>query len=233
MNLVHLDGVEHGCCGPAARADAAEVARIAGHPVRDRATCPASSTATVIDGLRRRARGRPHAQPVRAMQRRDQVRGVPASRRRARDRPRGDRSLRAEPAGRSRRVAPAPWRGPRQGPELHAAHAGAAPAVAVVVPDRRDAEGRDARARRAVRVAGRVQARLPGAVLRPVGRRGRVRPFCGAAARARGRGRGHGRSRRSGRTTGRSRSRWDSAGVWVSRRESAATSSAWMRPRTA
>ena len=32
MNLVHLDGVEHGCCGPAARADAADVARIAGFP---------------------------------------------------------------------------------------------------------------------------------------------------------------------------------------------------------
>ena len=32
MHLVHLDGVEHGCCGPAARADAAEVARIAGFP---------------------------------------------------------------------------------------------------------------------------------------------------------------------------------------------------------
>ena len=32
MNLVHLDGVEHGCCGPQARADAAEVARIAGFP---------------------------------------------------------------------------------------------------------------------------------------------------------------------------------------------------------
>jgi len=32
MSLVHLDGVEHGCCGPAARADAAEVARIAGIP---------------------------------------------------------------------------------------------------------------------------------------------------------------------------------------------------------
>jgi tRNA-uridine 2-sulfurtransferase len=32
MNLVHLDGVEHGCCGPAARADAAEVAQIAGIP---------------------------------------------------------------------------------------------------------------------------------------------------------------------------------------------------------
>lgn len=30
MNLVHLDGVDHGCCGPAARTDAAEVARIGG-----------------------------------------------------------------------------------------------------------------------------------------------------------------------------------------------------------
>jgi tRNA-specific 2-thiouridylase len=30
MRLVHLDGVEHGCCGPAARADAAAVAAIAG-----------------------------------------------------------------------------------------------------------------------------------------------------------------------------------------------------------
>src|SRR5918999_4499651 len=30
LNLVHLDGVEHGCCGPQARADAAAVARIAG-----------------------------------------------------------------------------------------------------------------------------------------------------------------------------------------------------------
>jgi len=32
MNLVHLEGVEHGCCGPRARADAAEVARIGGFP---------------------------------------------------------------------------------------------------------------------------------------------------------------------------------------------------------
>jgi tRNA-specific 2-thiouridylase len=32
MSLVHLDGVDHGCCGPAARADAAEVAAIAGFP---------------------------------------------------------------------------------------------------------------------------------------------------------------------------------------------------------
>jgi tRNA-specific 2-thiouridylase len=32
MRLVHLDGVEHGCCGPSARRDAAEVARIGGFP---------------------------------------------------------------------------------------------------------------------------------------------------------------------------------------------------------
>jgi tRNA-specific 2-thiouridylase len=32
MGLVHLDGVDHGCCGPSARRDAAETARIAGFP---------------------------------------------------------------------------------------------------------------------------------------------------------------------------------------------------------
>jgi tRNA-specific 2-thiouridylase len=32
LSLVHLDGVDHGCCGPSARADVAEVARIAGFP---------------------------------------------------------------------------------------------------------------------------------------------------------------------------------------------------------
>ena len=32
MRLVHLDGVEHGCCGPSARRDAEAVARIAGFP---------------------------------------------------------------------------------------------------------------------------------------------------------------------------------------------------------
>src|SRR5947199_7614566 len=31
-NLIHLDGVDHGCCGPRARADASEVARIGGFP---------------------------------------------------------------------------------------------------------------------------------------------------------------------------------------------------------
>jgi tRNA-uridine 2-sulfurtransferase len=32
MNLVHLEGVEHGCCGPSARRDAEAVARVAGFP---------------------------------------------------------------------------------------------------------------------------------------------------------------------------------------------------------
>src|SRR6266498_1459894 len=30
MKLVHMDGVDHGCCGPRAEADAAEVARLVG-----------------------------------------------------------------------------------------------------------------------------------------------------------------------------------------------------------
>jgi tRNA-specific 2-thiouridylase len=48
MNLVHLDGVEHGCCGPAARADAAEVARIAGIPF-EIVDLSGEFAATVID----------------------------------------------------------------------------------------------------------------------------------------------------------------------------------------
>jgi tRNA-specific 2-thiouridylase len=48
MNLVHLDGVEHGCCGPAARADAADVARIAGIPF-EIVDLSGEFAATVID----------------------------------------------------------------------------------------------------------------------------------------------------------------------------------------
>ena len=48
MNLVHLDGMEHGCCGPAARADAAEVARIAGIPF-EIVDLSGEFAATVID----------------------------------------------------------------------------------------------------------------------------------------------------------------------------------------
>ena len=232
MNLVHLDGVEHGCCGPAARADAAEVARIAGIPF-EIVDLSGEFAATVIDDfIGEHEAGRTPNPCARcngeikfgAFLRRADELGI--------DLVATGHYVRSR-AGRPWGVAPAPRRGRRQGPELHAAHAGAAPAVALAVPDRRDAEGRDARARRAVRVAGGVQAGFPGAVLRPVRRRRRVRPLGGAAARARGRGRGHGRAGRSARTTGRSRSRWGSVVDWASRRASAATSSTWMPRRTA
>ncbi len=95
MRLVHLDGVEHGCCGPAARHDAAEVAADRGVPVRD--LRPVRRVRADRDRrLRGRARGRAHPEPVRALQRRDQVRRVPAAGGRARDRRRGDRALRAD-----------------------------------------------------------------------------------------------------------------------------------------
>jgi tRNA-specific 2-thiouridylase len=48
MRLVHLDGVEHGCCGPSARRDAEEVARIAGFPF-EVADLSAEFERTVID----------------------------------------------------------------------------------------------------------------------------------------------------------------------------------------
>jgi tRNA-specific 2-thiouridylase len=32
MRLIHLDGVDHGCCGPSARHDAEATARISGFP---------------------------------------------------------------------------------------------------------------------------------------------------------------------------------------------------------
>ena len=140
MSLVHLDGVEHGCCGPAARADAAGGRGDRGVPVRD-----LRPDRRLRDGgdrrLRRRARRRTHPEPVRPMQRRDQVRRVPAPGRRARRRPRRDRPLRAHGSGRGGRVAPAPWRRPREGPELHAPHARPAPARPLALPGGRAAQG--------------------------------------------------------------------------------------------
>ena len=183
MSLVHLDGVEHGCCGPAARADAAAVAAIGGFPFE---------ICDLTDGLRRgrdrrlrrRACGRTHPEPVRAMQRRDQVRRVPAPGRRAR------RSTSSRPATTCAavrddrgRVAPASRRGPREGPELHAPHArpGAArPRRCFPVGGLPKAA--DAGARGAVRAAGRDEARLAGALLRAERRRGRLRAVAQAPA---------------------------------------------------
>jgi tRNA-specific 2-thiouridylase len=58
MHLVHLDGVEHGCCGPAARADAAEVARMAGFPFEIVDLSDAFAEAVVDDFVAEHAAGR-------------------------------------------------------------------------------------------------------------------------------------------------------------------------------
>jgi tRNA-uridine 2-sulfurtransferase len=58
MSLVHLDGVEHGCCGPAARADAAAVAAIAGFPFEICDLTEDFERAVVSDALDEHAAGR-------------------------------------------------------------------------------------------------------------------------------------------------------------------------------
>jgi tRNA-specific 2-thiouridylase len=58
MNLVHLDGVEHGCCGPRARADAADVARIAGLPFEIVDLSAAFASSVVGDFLTEHEAGR-------------------------------------------------------------------------------------------------------------------------------------------------------------------------------
>ncbi len=58
MNLVHLEGVEHGCCGPAARADAAAVARIAGFPFEIVDLSAAFDAAVVEDFVAEHGAGR-------------------------------------------------------------------------------------------------------------------------------------------------------------------------------
>jgi tRNA-specific 2-thiouridylase len=58
MSLVHLDGVEHGCCGPSARRDAAEVARIAGFPFEICDLTEAFDRAVIADFVFEHASGR-------------------------------------------------------------------------------------------------------------------------------------------------------------------------------
>ena len=149
------------------------------------------------DGDRRfpqRARVRTHPEPVRPVQRRDQVRRVPAAGRRARRRPRRDRALRARGPRRPWLMGARARRGPREGSELHAPHAGTARAGALALPDRRARQDGNASDRGAVRAAGRDEARFAGALLRARRRCGRLRaePRRRAGARRR-RGRGWGR----------------------------------------
>jgi len=58
MSLVHLDGVDHGCCGPAARADAAAVAAIAGFPFEICDLTEDFDRAVIADALDEHAAGR-------------------------------------------------------------------------------------------------------------------------------------------------------------------------------
>jgi tRNA-uridine 2-sulfurtransferase len=58
MRLVHLDGVEHGCCGPAARADAEAVARIAGVPFEIADLSDAFERTVIDDFVREHRSGR-------------------------------------------------------------------------------------------------------------------------------------------------------------------------------
>jgi tRNA-uridine 2-sulfurtransferase len=58
MSLVHLDGVEHGCCGPSARRDAAEVARLGGFPFEICDLTDVFDRTVIADFVAERAEGR-------------------------------------------------------------------------------------------------------------------------------------------------------------------------------
>jgi len=58
MRLVHLDGVEHGCCGPSARRDAEAVAQIAGFPFEIAEMSDAFEAAVIDDFVAEHAAGR-------------------------------------------------------------------------------------------------------------------------------------------------------------------------------
>ena len=175
MSLVHLDGVEHGCCGPGARADAAEVARIGGFPFE---ICDlteefdAAVIADFVDG----ARGRAHAEPVRAVQRRDQVRRVPPAGRRARDRPGRDGPLRARRRRRRRpggACSAAPT--PRRTSPTCSTCSGSAQLARSLFPVGGLPKAETRALAERFGLPGRDEARLPGALLRARRRRGRVR----------------------------------------------------------
>ena len=233
MNLVHLDGVEHGCCGPAARADAAEVARIAGIPFE------------IVRSVRR-VRG-------------DRDRGLHrTSTRRAARRTRARAATARSSSGRSC-VAPTSWastssrRGTTCGPSETTAARGTCCAAPTAAKDQSymlHMLGQRQLSRSRFPIGGMPKAETRAHAERfglPVASKPDSQELCfapsgdaGAFVRSSGARSSCTRARswtrkggRSGRTTGRSRSRSGSAGVWASRRASAGTSSMWMRRRTA
>ena len=193
MRLVHLDGVEHGCCGPAARDDAAEVARIAGFPFE---ICDLSDEfeRTVIgDFVAEHEAGRTPNPCARcngeikfgAFLRRADELGIDAVA--------TGHYVRTDRRGGRLRLLRGADRAKDQSYMLHML--GSARASEVAVPGRRDAEGRDTRRRRTLRAARREQAGLAGAVLRAERRGGRVPRVGRPAPDARRRGRRHRRAR--------------------------------------
>ena len=228
--------VEHGCCGPAARADAAEVARIAGFPFEIVDLSDAFDGA-VIDDFVAEHEARPHPEPVRAVQRRDQVRRVPATGRRAGRRPGRDRATTCGPsAATTARGACSAALDAGKDQTLHAPHARAAAAGAVAVPGRRACRRRR-RARTRERFGLPVAAKPDSQELcfAPRRRRRRVRARRGARARrTRGRGRRRRRAgaRRARRDLRRSRSA-SAAGSGVATGEPALRGRARRRARTA
>ena len=168
MRLVHLDGVEHGCCGPAARADAAEVARIAGFPFE---------IVDLSDEFDRDGDRRTSSRSTRPVARRTRARAATGRSSSARScgGPTSSASTSSPPVTTCGPIATttAAWRLLRgadagEGPDATCCTCwGSAQLAAVAVPGRRDAEGGDARSSRerfGLPVA--RQARLAGALLR-------------------------------------------------------------------
>ncbi len=105
--------------------------------------------------LRRRVPGRPHAEPLHALQREDQVRRAPRARDRARLRRRVHRALR-DAGRRPGRPRAAPRVGCREGPVLRARRAHGRAARAHLLPARRRRRPRRSCAPRPRRAASRV-----------------------------------------------------------------------------
>ena len=166
MNLVHLDGVEHGCCGPQARADAAAVARIAGIDFEVVDMSGVFERTVLADFFAEHEAGRTPNPCVRCnerikfgafLSRADEL-GI--------DLVATGHYVRSsyDDAGGWRLLS---RRGPREGPVLRPAHARPAPAREIAIPRRGNVEVGDARARRALRASGGGEAGLPGGLFRP------------------------------------------------------------------
>ncbi len=177
-------------------------------------------------GLRRRVRGRPHPEPVRALQRADQVLGAARQGPRPRLRRRLHRPLR--PArGRPGGPGAAPCRRRRQGPVVRARGAHARAARARAVPPRRHRQGRRPRRGGRARPAARRQARLARHLLRE---RRRHQGLAGGAARpAPGGDRRRRRRRSSASTTAPTPTRSGSGTgcAWAGRPPTAGRGSCW------